>query len=47
MIAMQAGITASAQLSRGGFDVHGDVEDMNGPNGALVRPTSTPDIHDG
>jgi len=41
MIAMQAGITASAQLSRGGFDVHGDVEAMNGANGALVRLTST------
>jgi hypothetical protein len=39
-IAMQAGITAAAQITSGGFDVHGDVEDMNGPNGALVRMSS-------
>jgi hypothetical protein len=39
-IAMQAGITAAAQLSSGGFDTHGNVEDNNGPNGSLVRMTS-------
>ena len=39
-IAMQAGITASAQITSGGWDCHGSVEDYNGPNGALVRMTS-------
>ena len=39
-IAMQAGITAAVQISSGGFDCHGSVEDYNGPNGALVRMTS-------
>lgn len=39
-IAMQAGITAAVQISSGGFDVHGNVEDMNGANGALVRMTN-------
>ena len=40
-IAMQAGVTASAQIRSGQFDCHGGVDaDYNGPNGALVRLTS-------
>lgn len=40
-IAMQAGVTASAQIRSGGFDCHGSVDgDYNGPNGALNRLTT-------
>lgn len=40
-IAMQAGVTASAQIRSGGFDCHGSVDgDYDGPNGALNRLTT-------
>ena len=41
LVAAQAGITQAIQISRGGFDAHGDIEAYNGANGSLARLTNT------
>ncbi|MGH6611373.1 MAG: DUF1501 domain-containing protein [Burkholderiaceae bacterium] len=40
LVGAQAGITAAIQVSRGGFDSHGNIEDYNGANGSLTRLTN-------